>query len=148
MSKIYLRVKINSLCEEAKIIRREENRRKYKFIKTPDGKLRKRRIVTDDTVFWGLRTHRTEELRKEARCAYIAYAYLRGKSYRETENNPFWLKPNRTTLRYDPFRPNWSRVADIVLKFGPQKLPKEALILELERWASIDPQPQKTCCIN
>ena len=58
MSTIYLRVKINSLTEEAKIIRREEHRRRYQKVKGPDGKIYKRRVVTSDQIFWGLRTHR------------------------------------------------------------------------------------------
>ena len=133
MSKIYLRVKINSLAEEARIIRREENRRRYQRIKGPDGKIYKRRIVTGDQVFWGLRTHRTEELRHEARCAHLAYAFLRGTSYAQVEENPHWKRATRSK-----HPPSWPRIAELVVKYGPtghnSKLAKETAEAAIKAW--------------
>lgn len=138
MSKIYLRVKIRSLEAEAGIIRHEERRRQYRKVKTPDGKIRKRRVVSGDTVFWGLRTHRTEEVRQEARSAHLAYAYLRGRPYREAENNPLWLRNNA----FLHTKPDLARIAELVLKFGsyPFKHPKEAVVLDLDGWVNREPE--------
>ena len=133
MSTIYLRVKINSLTEEAKIIRREEHRRRYQKVKGPDGKIYKRRVVTGDTIFWGLRTHRTEELRLEARATYLAYAFLRGTPYAQVEENPHWKRATRSK-----HPPSWPRIAELVVKYGPvghnTKLAKESAEGAIKAW--------------
>src|SRR5271157_5390591 len=83
MSTIYLKVKIASLAAEARIIRNLEKKRRSRSVK--------RQKPLDD-VWWGLNTHRRFELRTEARCAQLAYGFLRSKAYRTIENNPHWLK--------------------------------------------------------
>jgi hypothetical protein len=72
-----LKVKIKSLTEEARIIRREERLAKTKLIRE------------------GLRLHRIEDVRQEARNTHIAYGFMRGRSYGQIEhprygNNPDW----------------------------------------------------------
>lgn len=62
-----LRVKIKSLAEEARIIRREERKARY-------GRER-------------LHLHRVGIVRSEARHAQLAYGMLRGRSYKSLEPN-------------------------------------------------------------
>lgn len=57
-------------------------------------------------TFWGLRHHRTVDVRDETRAALLAYGFLRGKKYRE-------LEPNALS------EPDWGRVFAIARKFGP-----------------------------
>lgn len=70
---IKLRVKIRSLAEEARIIRKEERRAK------------KRGWIGPGSINESLHNHRTLDVRNEARAAQLAYAYLRGKRYRQVE---------------------------------------------------------------
>lgn len=87
--KIQLKVKVKSLSEEARIIRKEE--RKFKKI--------------DPQLFNELSEHRRGLLRYEARCSQLAYAYLRGREYNKVE-------------RKCKFPPDWKRVYALVEKFG------------------------------
>lgn len=93
--KAYLRVKIKSLAAEAQIIRREERREKDR---TKPGS------VPSD-VFFGLRSHRVLDVRREARAASLAYGFLRGRDYKRIEASC-----------HEP--PNWKRVEDLVRKYG------------------------------
>jgi len=90
----YLRVKVISLGDEIKTIKREERKR--------------RRPRTDDAVFWGLRRHRME-LRAEARAALLAYGFLRGRPYASME-----AKTHE--------RPHVKRTMEIAQKFGDRKI--------------------------
>ena len=56
------------------------------------------------SAFWGLRNHRTNEVRKEARSSFIAYGFLRGRSYSSIEQTD---KPV-----------DWDRVEALVKKYG------------------------------
>lgn len=84
--RIYLKVKIKSLAEEAKIIRREER-------KTRDQDLRD-----------GLHRHRVVEVRIEARLTQLAYAYLSGKTRQQVEPNAVkpvnWSRVKTMVQRY------------------------------------------------
>jgi hypothetical protein len=62
----YLRVKLKSLAEEARIIRQEE-RKANKY----------RDYVLQDRLHY----HRVEDVRSEARATLLAYQYLRGMPY-------------------------------------------------------------------
>lgn len=84
----YLRVKIKSLAEEARIIRHEEQRCHSDFRS-------------------GLYMHRIDVVRPECRAALLAYAFLRGKPSPETKSYPSW---NRTKA--------YSRARDLVKKYG------------------------------
>ena len=66
--RIELRVKIKSLAEESRIIRLEEKRL--------PGPCFKRAC---------LRQHRIEDVRQAARASQLAYAFLRGRTYRSVE---------------------------------------------------------------
>lgn len=89
----YLKVKIKSLAEESRIIRKEE-------LKT-SGELRE-----------GLYQHRIWDVRGEARAALMAYAYLRGKSVESVEPNA-----HQDYLASRAF----NRAKQIVKKFGNEE---------------------------
>ena len=91
--RIYLKVKIKSLAEEAKIIRREERKMKDQDLKA------------------GLHRHRVVEVRVEARLTQLAYAYLSGKTYQQVEPNAKkpvnWSRVKSMVQRYaypQPFK--------------------------------------------
>ena len=68
-----LKIKVKSLTAEARIIRSQELKLKGKN--------------------WGhlaspLQGHRRGSLRAEARDTHIAYGYLKGRTYRQMEDNP------------------------------------------------------------
>ena len=82
----YLKVKIKSLAEEARIIRKETKRARKVTIKN------------------GLALHRTGIVRREARHTHLAYGFLRGLEYRQMEHKAFeapdWAKVRRMIERY------------------------------------------------
>ena len=96
-SRIYLKVKIKSLAEEAKIIRREE------------------RKIENQDFRNGLHRHRVVDVRKEARATLIAYGYLCGKTYKQLEPNATkpldWSKVKSMVQRYS--RPELFKVEDL-----------------------------------
>ena len=66
----YLKVKLKSLAAEAKIIRQEEKKaKKYK----------------DQELLSGLEWHRKDTVRSAARHTLLAYAFIRGVSYKKVE---------------------------------------------------------------
>ena len=95
----YLKVKIKTLAAEARIIRHEE--RRVKLWKREPGE-------APHALFFGLKSHRTDEVRREARCSHLAYGYLRGTKYREME----------ATCHPDRKGPDWENIAGIVKRFG------------------------------
>lgn len=127
--KIYLKIKIKSLAAEATMIHREERRhnpghrarvRARRLLdgktKLPDHELvnmdarrsRAARILKQKPnmdAFWGLRHHRQYDVRGECRSAHVAYGFLNGLPYKRIE-------PNTKT------DPNWSRVEDLIKKYG------------------------------
>ena len=82
-----LRVKVKSLSEEARIIRREEQK-------------------TRGTLRAQLAEHRRGVLRREARAAHLAYGFILGRSLREMEalrhTEPDWTKIERLCRAYGP----------------------------------------------
>lgn len=80
-----LRVKIKSLAEEARIIRREER---------GCGKSRARCRLPEaaaklDLARCSLREHRVGVVRRESRYSLLAYAFLRGRPFRAVEAESF-----------------------------------------------------------
>lgn len=97
-----LKIKIKSLAEEARIIRAAEAKQKGcadNFAYPGEG--------------WKLWTHRINVVRPEARATQLAYAYLRGRTYRQVE-------PIRQT------EPEWRRVQKMVENYGPKPFDKAA----------------------
>lgn len=127
--RVYLKIKIKSLAAEATDIHREER----KFNIGARGRTRARREqqlrlndLTDAQrkriernlrfpsgkameIFTGLRDHRVNVVRPEARATLIAYAFLRGLPYEQVE-------PSAKTA------PNWKRVEELVKKYGEDVL--------------------------
>lgn len=79
-----MKVKIISLADEARTIRRLEKTNKYSR--------------------HALRLHRINEVRSEARAALLAYAFLKGKAYKNIEKSA-----------HTP--PDWKRVEALVRKY-------------------------------
>jgi hypothetical protein len=81
----FLKVKIKSLCAEARIIRFEE-------------------LKTRDDLRNSLRRHRVEDVRSESRATLLAYNFLRGKTLAQTEPNastpPDWDRVERMVKKY------------------------------------------------
>lgn len=125
--KAYLKVKIKSLAAEATIIRHEERR----YNVGSRGRKRARRALAktndlsntqrshlkkamnppsqlDMDTFWGLRSHRTYEVRNEARSAQLAYAFINGTPYEKVE--PTVCKDNK---------PDIDRIKRLVKKYAP-----------------------------
>lgn len=85
-----LRVKANSLAEEARIIRRAERRS------------------------WGLllndlHKHRVVELRREARATHLALGFIKGRTLDEMETTSMWTS-------HTP--PDWKRVRTLLRRYG------------------------------
>ena len=72
LTRAKFRVKINSLAEEARIIRREERRCK-------------RQDYDTQSMRGCLREHRVKNVREEQRATLLAYAMFRGVPYRAVE---------------------------------------------------------------
>lgn len=96
---VKLKIKIKTLAEEARIIRKEEKRIK-------DGKEENKYHIND------LHLHRVGVVRRCARETHLAYAYLRGFSYSDIE---------KSAKR----KPNWDAVAKMVAKYGTIEQNKE-----------------------
>jgi len=112
----YLKVKVKSLAEEARIIRREECRLKSRPVpKRPAGW---------EGTLSGLHSHRTQNVREEARATHLAYGFLRGRSRSQIEGGALT-------------EPSWDRVEAMVKRYGwrrPPTAPHKNLIDELEHW--------------
>ena len=115
MSVAYLKVKIKSLAAEQAIIRHEE----HKYLASSRWCAKQTPPAADGPaarhVWAGLQAH-SLNLRFEIRAALLAYAYLRGKPYSSVEPTPCW--------RRAPFcrvGPNWGRIAELVIKYGPAR---------------------------
>lgn len=105
--KTYLKIKICSLQEEARIIRREEQR----WI------IGKRR---NHPIRMGLMFHRKWDVRREQRSALLAYGYLRGRRYKQLEAKCFQ-------------QPNWDRIIELIAKYGTTT-DKKAIGEQLRIW--------------
>jgi hypothetical protein len=82
---IFLKIKIKTLAEEARFIRREE----------------KRHIGSmQEQLHW----HRIGRVRQAARNTHLAYSYIRGRAYhtveRTSHTSPNWKEVERMVNRY------------------------------------------------
>jgi hypothetical protein len=75
---VYLKVKLKSLAEEAKIIKKEENKRKVPRIRiriaTPDGNLQRRKPVLQEAIDAIKETHAEDRARRAKRRGRDWYA--------------------------------------------------------------------------
>lgn len=111
VTSIQLRIKIISLADEARHIRRWENRLKKAARGRGTGENPERPELKE--AFWSLREHRQCVVSTEARYSILAHGFLRGKPYKVLEQR-----------RYsDPY---WVRVEEIARKFGGNAYDKDA----------------------
>lgn len=97
----YLKVKIKSLAEEARIIRLEEDKAK-KRIRKGRGEVQK--------LYNGLYLHRVRDVRHEQRSTLIAYAMLRGKTRGQTEPNcKKWIDTKRVAAMLQRYSPEYAK---------------------------------------
>lgn len=103
-TKRFLKVKIKSLAEEARIIRLEERRAKARG---------------DYETLTSLYLHRTKDVRNEARATQLAYGFLKGRTRSEIESpsETFYLSYGEHELK--------ARTGAIVKKYGSEDLSKE-----------------------
>ena len=107
---VFLKVKIKSLAAEARIIRREEHRRLRgaRWVREKDIENRRNLSSPEQdaayVVYHRLHHHRTVDVRDEARCAQIAYGFLRGRELYLIDackyRCPDWGRVQKLTLRY------------------------------------------------
>ena len=112
--KAFLKIKIKSLAEEAKIIRLEERKYKKSIRYNRDNQLPPSKIKP--WIAASLHSHRTYDVRKEARAAQLAYGFLRNKSLKSIE--PHMVQ--KTSLGYERYDITllWKRVDALVVKYG------------------------------
>lgn len=117
-----LKCKIGSLAAEARFIRTNERR----LIRQARRRLSK---GLPAEVSFGhanrLRLHRVHVVRKEARAAHLAYAFLRGTPYWMVERNP------RT-------KPDWKNVERIAYRHGPAQQDARDFAQRFAEWISND----------
>lgn len=101
---MFLKVKIKSLADEAKIIRLEETRNKRHALE--------------------LREHRIGIVRSEQRHTLIAYAFIRGRSYKSVEPKSF-------------NSPSLDKIWTMVKKYGLQTI-SEGERIRLLRQSDLD----------
>ena len=108
MRKTHLKIKIKSLSEESRIIKKEESKlnEKMKFVVTETTSKEK---DIKNKYLWEineLRHHRKEVVGKETRLSLLAYGFLRATPYLKMEN----------TTRLDN-KPDFQRVRHIAWNF-------------------------------
>ena len=118
--RVYLKVKVKSLAEEAKIIRREEKRAKLLSIRI------------------GLREHRIGIVRHEARHSHLAYGFLRGRAYLEIENKaseaPDWAKVRKMV---EKFGSHYSWLGDGAPTYKEAQEHLAATLKRFDEWVEI-----------
>jgi len=108
---IELKIKIKSLAEESRIIRKEE-------LSIKKGKFSYKSNMRRESIY----LHRTTHIRPIARATYLAYGLIRGLGYKQIE---------RTSMTI----PNWSKVKSMVEKYSDSDKREENLKI-LNEWKS------------
>jgi hypothetical protein len=138
MSHVFLQVKLATLAEEAKIIRRKEQNYRKWFVTTIPmtkaerqaykekrwnevAKARKEKEANrryDPELRQRLYRHRIDVVRPEARAAHLALAYLKGREYKTVEHKfhrpPSFHKVWHNIIRFG----NIEKTAEESLKFA------------------------------
>jgi hypothetical protein len=113
MSTQHLKIKIQSLAAEARIIRSEEKqqkrRRRWCAAHTPE------KYSEANDAFWSLRKHRHGVVGTEARVSLLAYGFLRGVAYATME-----ASVNHKN------HPDFGRVENLATRFGGAVFSKTA----------------------
>ncbi len=158
--RVMLRVKLLSLAEEQRIIRRHEQRstrclrcskwrrhhieEKHPIPGAISGEPQYRWSIvcrengprfkgTRPPLYNRLRSHRIFDIRPEIRATQIAYAFLRGQEYEAVERNHLT-------------QPNWNKVFDLIERYGVIMTPdisareydrlQDVQLAKLEEWSS------------
>lgn len=101
----YLKIKLKTLADEAKHIRKEEQ----KALKSARWLRSKQEDYHGMHELWySLRRHRTWDVRRAARVNGLAYGYLRGREYKEMESR----------ARQEP---NWKDIKRLIDRFGGEQ---------------------------
>lgn len=140
---VYLKVKIKSLAEEARIIKHEENKRKVPRVRSPqyvsppsapehrlpevrnENKARstKRRnqpwYQMSVEELHGLHLHRIHHVRTECRLTHIAYGYLRGRDFKQVDSGR------------DLTQSDWDKITSMVRKYG------DGVDTNVAKWAGV-----------
>jgi hypothetical protein len=104
------------------MIRQEENKTKAQYRRLKGIQGREEAYDTQVATFWGLRHHRTGPVRSEARAAQLAYAYVRGKSFKFVENTTWigwWSEKDNKAFLVPDMEYYVGRVARLAVKYGP-----------------------------
>ncbi len=114
--KVYLKIKIKHLALEPALIRLEARKRRaaYKGWRHRQ-ELRQRELdaYVDPWLAIALNGHRTAVVRPEARAAFLAYAFIRGKTYDSIEPTSKYMPPLK-------------RIAELASKYGMYSDKKDA----------------------
>jgi hypothetical protein len=130
MGKTQLKIKIKSLAAEAVIIKKEEQ----KWLRAPYNNPYDNGAPGTHPLYFDLRHHRLEMVRKECRDSIIAYGYMRGLAYRQIE-----AKCHQ--------EPNWQNVFTILKRFWRRLdiFSKEKMAEEwnaLKAWSKVELQQE------
>ncbi len=95
--RLFLKIKLCNLADEARLIRRHE--------------LRLAKSKRDDArkIRESLHSHRTYGVRRAARHTGLAYGFIRGRTYEQVESR----------TRKDRAKPDWKEVWGMVKKYSP-----------------------------
>jgi hypothetical protein len=134
MSVKYLKIKIKSLASEAQMIRQEEHKTRRNYQRLRDRQGLEDAYQKEVDTFWGLRLHRVGPVRAETRDSLLAYAFIRGQSYRTAEATgepiagffyDYTYKINRPLYNF-----NLDNIARLASKYGETEVTRD----DIEQW--------------
>ena len=141
MSQVYLKVKIKSLADEARIIRHEERKslNSGRFCKGKQGL--QKESEKSYYLYRKLRDHRIGIVISEARASLIAYAFIRGKSFASlNEVKPDFKELTQIHGYYHNYT-LWSRVGRLICKYGEVEFKnKDQKIIDNKAFTTINPE--------
>jgi len=123
--RVYLKVKIKSLGEEARIIRKETRKARSLSIKE------------------GLYRHRIDVVRPEARFTHLAYGFIRGRLFKQIENKskvaPDWRRVRKMVEKYglhlEPYYWNSGEsYSDLKKRREEHQIQQEQLMERFDAW--------------
>lgn len=131
---VKVKIKVKSLAEEQRIIRREENKEKWNA-RAARGRIRFKKAQAElarvgyigkqeSDVVTGvdsLHLHRVKNVRRELRSANLAYGFLRGIPYAAME-------------QFSWTQPDWNRVQRLAEKYSEDNVEKGAISQQYAEW--------------
>lgn len=122
-TRVYLKIKVKSLAEEARIIKKETKGNYPSSIKN------------------GLYLHRVNVVRHEARHTHLALGFLKGRSYRQMEPKltracePDWKKVRKMVEKYGSPLLSWDYNTESYRKYGERcEKSKEEVLARFDQW--------------